>query len=231
MKNYIITTIVMIFVLSFATAQNYYETTFNNSYKLPANKKVSMNLKFARDIKVSVGSGNEVQLKTYLKATDEEISKMHIFEIAEDGEALQINTDYKFPKNEIRKQNNCWSCDNESGDGRKCLCLQARYEVIVPAGASIRLETISGDIEIKGLPNELYAKSISGFLDVALQSNAKADLNFKSVTGEIYTDFDNIKLDSKSTSYSKRLNAPLNGGGSKISLETVSGDIFFRKSK
>ncbi|MDX1943598.1 MAG: hypothetical protein SFU99_23730 [Saprospiraceae bacterium] len=231
MKNYIITAIIMIYAIPFTVAQNYYEATLNNSYKLPASKKVSMNLKFARDIKVSVGSGNEVHLKTYLKATNEEIAKMHTFDVEEGGEYLQVNTDYKLPKDETRKRNQCWGCDTENWGGGECLCLETRYEVLVPAGASISLETISGDIEIKGLPNGIYAKSISGFVDLALQSNAKADLNFKSVTGEIYTDFDNIKLDGKSTSYSKRLNAPLNGGGSRVSLETVSGDIFFRKGK
>lgn len=187
-----------------------------------------MNLKFAQDIKVTVGSGNEVQLKTYVKATNEEIAKYHIIEVTEGSERLNIETTYEFPKDENRKRNQCWSCNNENWNGRECLCLETRYEVVVPAGAAVSLETISGDIEIKGLPSEIYAKSISGFVDLALQSNAKADLSFKSVTGEIYSDFD-VKLDGKSTSYSKRLNAPLNGGGARVALETISGDIFFRK--
>jgi len=228
MKKYIITSLFIICAILFTNAQDFYQTTLNNSYKLPANKKVSMNLKFARDIKVTVGSGNEVQLKTYVKATNEEIAKYHIIEVQTAGDQLSIDTDYQFPKDDNRKRNQCWSCNNENWNGRECLCLETRYEVVVPAGAAVSLETISGDIEIKGLPNEIYAKSISGFVDLALQSNAKADLSFKSVTGEIYSDFD-VKLDGKSTSYSKRLTAPLNGGGARVALETISGDIFFRK--
>ncbi|MFN7119662.1 MAG: DUF4097 family beta strand repeat-containing protein [Saprospiraceae bacterium] len=228
MKNLLLTFIVIFCAVLFSNAQEYYQTTLNNSYKLPASKKVSLNLKFAQDIKVTVGSGNEVQLKAYVKATNEEIAKVHTIEIEQGSEQLSIETDYKFPKDEERKRNQCWSCDNKNWEGRECLCLEVRYEVVVPAGASVHLETISGDIEIKGLPSEIYAKSISGFVDLALQPNAKADLNFKSVTGEIYSDFD-VKLDAKSTSYSKRLNAPLNGGGARVALETISGDIFFRK--
>lgn len=227
MKNHILTIILIFSAVLFTNAQDYYQTTLNNTYKLPASKKVSLNLKFARDIKVNIG-GNEVQLKTFLKATNEEIAKVHIIDVEESSDQLRVDTDYKFPKDDNRKRNQCWNCDGKSWDGRECLCLEVRYELIVPSSVSLTLETISGDIEIKGLPNEIYAKSISGFVDLSLNSSAKADLNFKSVTGEIYSDFD-VKLDGKSTSYSKRLSAPINGGGARVALETVSGDIFFRK--
>jgi len=54
-------------------------------------------------------------------------------------------------------------------------------------------------------------------------------LKFRSVTGEIYTDFD-IELDENSSAYAKKLSTEINGGGAQLlSLETVSGDIFFRK--
>lgn len=228
MKNYVLTNILMFCVLSFTNAQDYYIATVNNLYKLPANKKVSMNLKFARDIKVTIGSGNQVQLKTLIKASTEAIAKYHILTAQETDDRLSIETTYEFDKQENQKRNQCWSCDNKNWERRECMCLETRYEVVVPAGALVHLETISGDIEIKGVPSEMYAKSISGFVDLSLNSNAKVNLNFKSVTGEIYSDFD-IKLDGKSTSYSKRLNAPLNGGGTRVALETISGDIFFRK--
>ncbi len=228
MKNYISIIIILFGAISFTNAQDYYQTTLNNTYKLPASKKVSMNLKFAHDIKVTVGSGSEVQLKTFVKATNEEIAKYHIIEVEESSDRLRVDTDYKFPKDDDRKRNQCWSCEENNWQGQPCMCLEVRYELVMPSSASLSLETISGDIEIKGLPNEVYAKSISGFVDLALNSSAKADLSFKSVTGEIYSDFD-VKLDGKSTSYSKRLNAPLNGGGARVALETISGDIFFRK--
>lgn len=231
MKNHILTIILIFAAVLFTNAQNYYQATLNNTYKLPASKKVSLNLKFARDIKVTVG-GSEVQLKTYLTATSEAISKYHILTAEENDDRLSIETTYEFVKDKNRKENQCWNCEAEgrSWQGEKCLCLQARYEVIVPAGTAVNLETISGDIEIKGLANEIRAKSISGFVDLALPSTAKANLSLKSVTGEVYSDFD-VKLDGKSTSYSKRLNAPLNGGGVRIEIETISGDIFFRKTK
>ncbi len=67
-------------------------------------------------------------------------------------------------------------------------------------------------------------------MSITLPSTHPTELRFRCVTGEIYTDFD-IDLDDSSSAYSKKLSTSINGGGSKrLSLETVSGDIFFRTS-
>ena len=109
-----------------------------------------------------------------------------------------------------------------------CYCLRIDYEITLPAGTSLALETISGDIEIRGHNGPLRAKTISGFVDIDRLLSTAADLEFKSVTGEIYTDFD-IKLNDNSSAYSKKVAASLNGGGSSVKAESVSGDIYFRK--
>ncbi len=226
MKN---TIIVYVFTLCAFIAHAQIDKTLENSWKLPAGKKVAMNLKFGSDIKVIAYNGSEVKLKTFLRASNEELFKVHQIEVNESTDMLNVEADYNFGQDKKKYQNGCWDCDQNWQPN--CWCLRVNYEVLVPANVSLALETISGDIEITGLTSDIRAKSISGFVDVSLKPNARADLSFKSVTGEIYTDFENVKLDSRSTSYSKRLNAPLNGGGSKVTLETVSGDIFFRKGK
>ncbi len=218
----------LIMVLSFHLAAAQIEKNSENTWKLPASKRVSLDLKFGQNIKVSTWAGNEVKLKTFLQVSKEEFAKIHTIKVTEIGDELQVKTDYDFKEEKKYRQHDCNCFENWDTD---CVCVIVRlYEVLVPVNTILHLETISGDIEIKGLPSELSAKSISGFVDLSLQSNAKADLNFKSVTGEIYSDFD-VKLDAKSTSYSKRLSATINGGGARVALETVSGDIFFRKVK
>ena len=245
MKNFIIFFIANVIFTSSAWAQM--EKTAENSWALPASKEVSMNLKFASDIQVTTHSSNTVKLKTYLKVSNEELFKVHTM-TATEGSELRVNTDYDF---EDRKdyEDQCWNC-NDDWD-RNCFCVQVRYELMVPANTELNLETISGDIKLSGLTGNLniktisgdvetqlanmsgriYLKSISGAVDVALKTNQRADLRFKSVTGEIYTDFDDVTLDENSSSFSKRLNTSLNGGGSLLELETVSGDIFFRKGR
>jgi hypothetical protein len=226
MKN-ILSIIILNLCVVFAHAQ--IDKTLENSWKLPASKKVSLNLKFGGEIKVSPYNGSEVKLKTFLRASNADLFNIHQINVNETGEMLDVVADYQFGEDKKKYQNGCWNCEeNRQPD---CFCLRVRYEVLVPADAALNLETISGDIEISGMMGDIRAKSISGFVDLSMKPSAKADLSFKSVTGEIYTDFDGVKLDEKSTAYSKRLNAPLNGGGPRVALETISGDIYFRKGK
>ena len=100
--------------------------------------------------------------------------------------------------------------------------------------------TISGDILVKfqSAPTEPSAIStVSGDVDVTLPASTKASFSMRSVSGEIYTDFDlslpktrddddNLRHMGGST-----VEGRANGGGTSFALKTVSGDIFVRKAK
>ncbi len=223
MKKYSLIFVFSSLVLSFCFAQNVTKENDDN-FKLPASKQVELNLKFASSIQVSTWNRNELGLKTIITASSEELRKIHQMEVSE-GSTLKIETDYDMEDRKNKKYN-CWSC-NEDRD-KDCQCLEVSYEIMLPANAALSLETISGDIEIKDFKGITKAKTISGYVDFGLNTRASCDLSFKSVTGEIYTDFD-LTLDKDSSPWSKKLNTSLNGGGDLISLETISGDIFFRK--
>jgi hypothetical protein len=216
----------LLLCLAIPAAAQYSIRTIENTYELPAGKRVDLNLKFAEMVMVGTWEGAGINLKTIIKRSDPDMDEIHQMTVQRTGDALRIETDYKMDES-VWQDYRCWSCDESSAE-KNCICFSVSYEIQLPADADLRLETISGDLEINGLRGPLRAKSISGFVDVSLSPRAASDLRFKSVTGEIYTDFD-IQLDENSTAYSKRLNTRLNGGGPLISLETVSGDIFFRK--
>lgn len=217
------------------------------SFPIPSSKKIEANLKFARKIDIKSWNRQEIGLKKIIKYSSEELLEIDQQKADVQNGVLVIETDYKMEKNNENRYN-CWSCDNESWNDKECICFQISYELMLPAGMSLELETISGDIsmgnykggemnletisggiEIRDYQGQIRAKSISGFVDFTSPGNLGFDASFKSVTGEIYTDFD-LKLDEGSTAWSKRLNRSLNGGGEKVALETVSGDIFLRKA-
>lgn len=228
MKKYIPIFLILAILLPVSAVLAQYPTkTIENTYRLPSNKRVEMNLKFASHIQVGVWNRQEVGLKTILMRSDASLDSIHQVTVLEQGDRLSIKTDYVFDKKN-GEQYHCWNCDGNPTD-KNCICFRVSYEVLLPADANLELETISGDIEIRGLRGPIRAKTISGFVDLALDSRASSSLSFKSVTGEIYTDFD-LTLDNGSSAYSKRLNKPINGGGPAISLESVSGDIYFRKN-
>ena len=225
MKNIIITLLSVFLLSPLAHAQK--EKVITDNYNLPKSKVVELNLKFASDIVVKPWDKKEIAVKTIITYELDDFLSVHQKEVDETSEGLVISTDYKMPEN--HEKYNCWSCDEQEGYGNlECICFKTAYEIYAPKDAVLNIETISGDIELLGFDGTLNVKTISGFVDLSLKASAKTDLKFKSVTGEIYTDF-SIKLDKGSSSYSKKVNTSINGGGSKISLETVSGDIYFRK--
>lgn len=97
--------------------------------------------------------------------------------------------------------------------------------------------SVSGDVTIRfaGLrPDPSSVSVVSGDLDVTMPASSKANLTLRSISGEIYTDFD-LSLgkgpDNMSRVGGQTVNGSINGGGPVISLKTISGDIFVRKTK
>jgi DUF4097 and DUF4098 domain-containing protein YvlB len=100
----------------------------------------------------------------------------------------------------------------------------------VPTGATVKVNTISGNIEVTGLNGPLDAKSISGFVDVSWPSTKGADVALKTITGEVYTNQDIALNGQKNNSpVGYQVRGQLGSNGPTVKLESISGDVFFRK--
>lgn len=96
------------------------------------------------------------------------------------------------------------------------------------------LATISGDIDItlSNLSSDKPSSvnSISGDIDITLPVKTATNLELRTVNGRFYSDFDftETKMNLKRIG-GNELIFPLNGGGFKFTIETVSGNIYLRK--
>ena len=122
--------------------------------------------------------------------------------------------------------------------------LAGRIEVSLKSGnlkllnvsGPVVANTVSGDILIKygATPIEPSAvSSVSGNVDVALPAPSKISLSMRSISGEIYTDFDLSLGGGNSLRHvgGQTVEGRANGGGATLSLKTISGDIYVRKAK
>ena len=96
------------------------------------------------------------------------------------------------------------------------------------------LSTIAGNIDITFNtinPDKPFSiNSISGDIDITLPAKTSASLELKTVTGGFYSDFDFTDTQKNLKKVGgNELNFPLNGGGLKFSVVTVSGNIYLRK--
>ena len=96
------------------------------------------------------------------------------------------------------------------------------------------LATISGDINITfssiNAAKSSSVSAISGDVDITLPAKTPVDLELRTITGALYSDFDfsdsqkNLKKVGGNV-----MNHSLNGGGFKFSIGSISGNVYLRK--
>lgn len=220
----------------------YAQKVLEQKATLSAGQRLNMELKHATAIKIRPTSGTEMVLRATVTINGGQLNEAITLTSskATDGVTITSNLDEKLVQ--TSQVANCpdgggttrwggnWRNGQSTGGG---ICLKMEVEVAVPAGVAVRVNTISGNIEVTDLTSPLEAKSISGFVDVNWPAQQSADIAFKTITGEVYTDqniaFVNRK-DNPIVGYQVRGTLG-NSGGPAVRLESVSGDVYFRKRK
>ena len=99
------------------------------------------------------------------------------------------------------------------------------------------LSTISGNIDVVFTTvrqeKPISISSISGEIDITLAAKTPANMELKTMSGEMYTDFELQLADDKELKHigGSNMKSKINGGGVSIFLQTISGNIYLRKAK
>ena len=178
-------------------------------------KKIVMNLEIADSIRIITWNKNEVFAKASIDINDNKDNDFYNTSFDETGSSLMVKA--KLEYNKVKRNCNC-DCQTK-----------IYWDVFIPENSDFSVESINGNITILGNPSEIRAHSISGFIDLTISSNRKADFKFNTITGTIYSNLA-FNIPAKGN-FSTTINDQYNGGGKKIDLETISGDIFLRKAE
>lgn len=213
MRNVII--MLLPFIALCAQAQKVVEKHVN----LSSNGAVTLNIQIADSIIIRTWNKNEAYVRATVNVNDNKDNDYYKWDFDEGGGNLNVKAEFDYPEGRSR---NC-NCDTKA---------EINCVVYIPENTNLTVETISGNITISGQTAEVKAKSISGFVDMAVSPQQAAQVKLNTITGTMYSDLD---LEAKDKNMRKvggnTINSSLNGGGSNvIQLETISGDIFFHKS-
>jgi hypothetical protein len=206
-------TILTLFWLCFASveAQKITEKHIDFSGK----ESIDLNIQIADSINLQTWNRSEVFVTASVNINENKDNDAYIISFEETGKSVEITGKFK---DQYFKGKNCCCCETD-------IC----WQVFVPERATLDIETINGNIAIEGETGEIHAKSISGFIDLSAPEDRKADIKFSTITGTIYTNH-NLIAERSHTGIPVVIRESLNKGGSPVTLETISGDIFFRKS-
>jgi DUF4097 and DUF4098 domain-containing protein YvlB len=194
---------------------------------------VSMNFQISDSIHIITWKKDEVYIRSSINVNDNQNNDDYKMVFDETGSTINVSAKLETETNNdvrhIKLDSGKIHCDN------CCCCCNYRtkifHEVYVPENVDFSVETINGNIIIAGNTAEIRARSISGFIDLAIAPDRKADVKMHTITGTMYSNIDLLPA----TRHIKQVgggsvSAELNGGGGKpIDLQTISGNIFFRK--
>ena len=206
-------TILVVMLLCFSTvkAQQIIEKHIDFSGK----DFLSMKIQIADSINVQTWNKNEVYLKASVNINENKDNDAYITSFDEDGKTVAVKANFNDKYFKGKK-----NCCNES---------EIYWQIFMPEKTKFSVETINADITITGLTREMNVKSISGYIDLTEPSTKQADIDFSTVSGRMYSNHA-IALSKEHSGIPLKINEKLNNGGDPIRLETISGDIFFRKS-
>ena len=178
-------------------------------------ESVRMNIQIADTINLHTWNKNEVFVTASVNVNDNKDNDAYIISFDETGNTVGINA--KFKDQYFKGKKNC------------CNETDISWEVYVPEKTDFLIETINGNITITGQTGKMNVKSISGYIDLSEPADKKADLDFSTISGTIYSNHE-LPLNKMHSGVPTRIVEKLNDGGIPVKLETISGDIFFRKS-
>jgi len=226
---------ILFLLLSLVTNVTFAQKIIEKKFPWSSAQTASLNLKFADSIQVRYWDKAEVSVRIAVVINSGRLNDALTVESGSTAAEITLKTD--FDKDVLKKgkvedcpgEKHKWRTEHNGSD--YYVCSKINYQVYLPRNAKLKLETINGDIDIKGASAPVFSKTISGYVDFTWPKSKGANLAMKTITGEVYTDLD-IDLKSKKQKnpmVGYLLEGTVNGGGPDVRLESISNNVYVRK--
>jgi hypothetical protein len=223
------------------------QRTVTQTATLAPGQSVFLDLKYAHNIRVRSGASLSVQASVVIN--DNQQNDLYSLGLQTTGAELSVVE--KLDEEKLRQTKFTGDCDGGSrnsgshglnvgykrsektGGLRPTLnrhrgdnysyCTRIDYEVTVPAGTALRLNTISGNLDLGGLHGAVTAKTISG--DV-LSTDLTGPLTLRTVSGDVkLSNLGRNPVDATSISGDVDVSWPATQGAD-LNLNTISGEVY-----
>jgi hypothetical protein len=178
-------------------------------------ESISLKIQIADSINIQTWNKNEVYIKTSVNINENKDNEAYITSIDEATRIVVVKANFR--DKYFKGKNNC------------CNQTDIYWQIYVPENTKFSVETINANVTITGQTREMNVKSISGYIDLAEPAGKNADIDFSTISGRMYSNHE-LALNTMHSGIPLKITEKLNNGGDPIKLETISGDIFFRKS-
>ena len=178
-------------------------------------ESLSLKIQIADSINLQTWNKNEVYIKASVNINEDKDNEAYITSFDETGKTVVVDAHFK--DKYFKGKNNC------------CNETDIYWQIFMPEKTRFSVETINADVTITGQTRGMNVKSISGDIDLTEPASKQADIDFSTISGTMYSNHE-LALSKLHSGIPLKITEKLNNGGDPIKLETISGDIFFRKS-
>lgn len=213
---------------------------------LTAGQGVLLDLKYAHAIRVRPGASLNVQAKVSINNNEQN----DLYSLVVEHSGTELSVVEKLDEDKLRQSHYQGDCEggsrnNSSGGvhggytrssktgglrptvsyhrGEYSYCAKIDYEVTVPAGAALRITTLSGDVDLSGLGGAITVKTVSGDL---LLSALTGPLNVRTVSGDVtLKGLSGSAVEAASVSGDVNLTWP-SAQAAELSLKSISGEVY-----
>jgi hypothetical protein len=178
-------------------------------------ESLSLKIQIADSINVQTWNKNEVYVKASINVNENKDNDAYVTSFDETGNNVAVKANFK--DNYFKGKKNC------------CNETDIFWQIFIPEKTKFSIETINANVTIAGKTREMNVKSISGYIDLTEPASKQADLDFSTISGRMYSNHE-LALNKLHSGIPLKITEKLNNGGDPIKLETISGDIYFRKT-
>lgn len=197
------------------------------------NQHLDIDIDLGTDLTVKAWSKNEIYVKITYEVNGGEDNEALRIDIDDYNDRLSLDLD--LDKRKLSDSDDCCCRGDQRTrwDRGKSTCLDVKVEVMIPRTATVAVETITSNVTISGMISDIEVETVTGVIDLTWEKETGADINLKTVTGDLYT---NMKFDSKRDKglpsiSGRNVKGTYKGGEKEVQLETVTGAIYLRKTE
>lgn len=200
-----------------------------------SNQAVNLNFKYADTIQVYYWDKAEVSVRIEAVINQGKLNDLLVVETLFNDKEISVTTDFDKALFIQSREEDCPGPRTHlsyTGNGQKYYaCGIINYQVYLPRQAKLKIETVTGNIIMRGAETTVFAKAAIGFVDLSWLETQGANLAIKTIRGEVYTDLDiDFKTKVKRDPYTGyTLEGTVNGGGPEVYLESTLSNLFIRK--
>ena len=191
-------------------------------------QEIRIDLKLGDEINIIPVKGNRFELNGTIDVNDGEDDDAYTVELDSNGHQLSVEShiDKQLkPRQYVEKYDEHGNVIASYWNTK----IDARFDVRVPIGHALEIETINATLNLKLVGAPLKVKTINGEINLAIPDRSDLDLDIHTIKGDCLTDIPATQLKELSRKdewVACHVRYRLNEGGTSVRMETINGYMY-----